>query len=169
MQILLSPEDVSLADSIAQKRQSAAEAKGRISGNGGATRGTVALQNHILGARCELAAKRYLDPVDWNSYSEFVSNNLPDLSTFIDVKGIAKPTHRAILQRNDRDDWAYLLVSSHAHPSYLIMGWVYGHEAKRPEFWQDPAGGRPAYFVNSQILRQPSELLGIVRGMDRAD
>ena len=168
MEILLSPEDIALADAVAHKRQAAAEAKGRISGNGGATRGSVALRNHIFGARCELAGKKYLDPIKWNDFSEIVNNDLPDLGDFIDVKGITQRHHRLVVQKKDRNDWAYLLVSSQHHPWYLGFGWLWGHEAKDERFWDDPVGGRAAFFVNTKLkpLRPPSELLAIVRSKD---
>jgi hypothetical protein len=44
-----------------------------------------------------------------------------------------------------------LLVGADGH--YEIRGWVYGWEAKRPEYWHDPGSGRAAYWVPQAMLR----------------
>lgn len=161
--ITLEPLHVDYADRLAVRRQRSAEARKRPARNGAPTDRANSLGIHIVGARAEAAAKLYLNPVKWNAFAERGLANLPDLEDFIEVKGRTKAHYGLIVQRGDQEHWAYLLVCTHLHPVYLIVGWAWGHEAKRPEFWKDPHGGRPAFFPPNSILKPPAELLAEVR------
>lgn len=162
MLIKLEAEHVAFADQVAIRRQAAAIERQRPAHNGAPEATPAALAIHILGARCEAAAKLYLNPIHWNAFHASVKN-LPDLGEFIDVKGIAKPSHRLIVQKDDAAEWAYLLVNAFEHPLYTMEGWCWGRDAQHPAFWRDPVGGRAAYFVARDRLRPPHELVDIVR------
>jgi hypothetical protein len=63
-----------------------------------------------------------------------------------------------IVREDDHEDRAYVLVRG-ALPKYEIVGWIWGRDAKRPEFWKNPGGHEPAFFVPEEHLRPVSELL----------
>lgn len=57
-----------------------------------------------------------------------------------------------ILHPRDGDKSVFFLVTGR-NGSYVIRGWIHGAEGKREEFWRDPAGGRPAFFVPQSVLK----------------
>lgn len=153
---------IDFADKLAVRRQDAADRRRRPAKNGAPTSRPRALAMHVLGTRTEAAGKLYLNPIAWNAFVEDV-RDVPDLGDFIDVKGRSKSWHNLIVQEDDPANWAYLLVDASKHPIYSVIGWCWGHEAKQKKFWNDPAGGRAAYFVDDRrILRPPTDLFAIV-------
>jgi hypothetical protein len=158
--ITLEQRHIEVADKAALARRNAAREHNRKPVNGAPIEHNAGLKIDILGCRCEAAAKLWANPVEWHAFAERVTD-LPDLHDFIDVKGIDHGWHSLIVQKGSPKDWAYLLVNGEEHPRYCIMGWVWGHEAKQEQFWGDPKGGRPAYFIrqHNPILKPPAELL----------
>lgn len=160
--IRLSQAQISFADAVAAQRQTNADRYNFAGHNGAAGHGHGALALHILGSRCEVAAKSYLDPVEWNQYDM----NRPDFNDWIDVKGIQKRWHKLTVQRRANDHYAYFLVYGGDHPDYEMLGWCFGHEAKKPVFWADPTGQcRPAYFVpaSAQCFKSAEQLRDLIR------
>ena len=153
------PDVIEYADNVAAVRQGTAFLKQRLNANGLIGSFDQLLTVHRKGARCEAAGKLYLNPIRWHALAEKIKG-LPDLGDFIDVKGCERETDRLILQRDGLDDFAYLQVFNR-HPDYLIGKWVWGFEGKQEQFWDDPKGGRPAYFVTP--WRDPEELVAEVR------
>ena len=127
----------------------------------------------ILGARCELALKRWIDehsgvaPIPWTDILLWGANSrTPDLADDIDVKGRSLPWHDLLVQEHQPEHFAYVLVFPTVYPTFCIRGWCWGHEAKQTRFWGDKANnGRPAFFVpqDSGVLRDPDELLELWR------
>lgn len=108
---------------------------------------------HIEGACGELAVARYFD--------RYWSGNLgnlqaPDVGAF-QVRTRPRPDGNLILHPSDADDEEFVLVTGTA-PRFELRGWIRGAEGKRQEFWKDPAGGRPAFFVPASALH-PMEAL----------
>jgi hypothetical protein len=62
-----------------------------------------------------------------------------------------------IVQKGENPDKRFVLVTIQDQKT-LLHGWCHGREAMKDEFWADPAGGRPAYFVGQSFLR-PMESL----------
>jgi hypothetical protein len=165
--ITLDQEKLNFCDNIARKRQHNADDYHLAPMNNAPTEYNAALALHVLGVRCECAGYVYLKPIKWNTFvpgCTAMDERLADLDDWIDCKGRAELWHCLIVQHNDPDDWAYVLVCAHEHPRYCLIGWCYGHEAKRLKL-SDPVGGRPAHFVDqcAPILRPVAELLREVR------
>lgn len=161
MRITLTSEHIDYADNIGACRRGHAFVKNRKNHNGLIGSFDKLLHADRLGARCELAGKLFMNPIRWHALSDKISG-LPDLGNFIDVKGVERPHHSLIVQKDDEEDFAFLLVDGSLHPDYLIVGWIWGREAKSDRFWKDPTGHRPAFFVARSSLRPATELLSIV-------
>jgi hypothetical protein len=153
--VTLTAHEIDRCDKIAWLRQSAAEAHGRVAGNGGASTGPVALRNHILGIRGEHALRNLRRQWKWNWFAEHVHASLPDFVTDtadkVDVKTIEKSHHSMIIQTADDPGWVYFLVDAAHHPTYRIRGWQWGYNMQTPQWWKDPGTGRPAYFYKGPL------------------
>lgn len=83
----------------------------------------------------------------------------PDIGRNVQVRTASKPSHSLMLHPSDGDDVTFVLVLGRA-PNYEIAGWVIGRDGKQPQYWRDPVGGRPAFFVPRSALRHLSEMNG---------
>lgn len=84
----------------------------------------------------------------------------PDVGP-LQVRTRAKPYHDLILHPSDANDDAFVLVTGLA-PTFRLIGWTVGHDGKRDEYWADPAGGRPAFFVPQAALKPIAALRQIL-------
>lgn len=80
--------------------------------------------------------------------------NTPDLTNGDDVRMSPIHTNRLIIHRNDPDDRYFWFVTG-SEFKYEVHGRILGADAKRAEWWADPAKGRPAFFVPSEFLTFP--------------
>ena len=138
------------------RRQGVNEAQGLRGRNGGAWKGSKALDIHLLGAAGEMAVASYLglkSELFKETEAKKNSNDLPG----IDVKTRSKACYDLIVQRGSDPKKKFVLVTIENQQT-LLHGWCYGHEALQEQFWADPARGRPAYFVTKEHLR-PMETL----------
>lgn len=106
-------------------------------------------QLHIEGCLGELAVAKFLG-LYWSGKGEL---RLPDVGIY-DVRTGSKPHHRLILHPEDPDDRQFWLVTG-ANGHYTIRGWIFGRDGKQAQYWQDPTGQRPAYFIPHSALRAP--------------
>lgn len=159
--VRLTKDEIRFADSVGRAFHDQAKKRNRQPRNGAPIDDHEALAIHILGARCEYAGKLYCDPVVWHTEILDDVRNTADLEDWIDIKGIEKSHYRLMVQKDDQENWAYFLVDGTLHPLYKMIGWCWGHEAKQKQYWDDPKGGRPAYFVprTAPIMKPPWELL----------
>jgi hypothetical protein len=69
---------------------------------------------------------------------------------------------RLCLHKEDEDNSPFVHVTG-VNGFYLIHGWLYGHEGKKDEYWQDPTGNdRKAFFVDNDKLRSMVSLKELV-------
>jgi hypothetical protein len=155
--VTLDSVHVDYADNVAAVRQGSAFLRRRANKNGLVGEFDQLLWHHRLGARCEVAGKLFLNPIKWHALAKDIGH-LPDLGDFVDVKGRSRSDYDLVVQRDDEDDFAFLLITADRHPDYWIWGWLWGREAKQEQFWSDPKGARPAYFVSKDLLHSPDEL-----------
>jgi hypothetical protein len=74
------------------------------------------------------------------------------------VRHTSLPDGRLMLHPDDADDEAFILVIGRA-PAFELIGWCFGHEGKRPEYWEDPSDtNRWAFFVPRRALHPMDEL-----------
>ena len=138
------------------RRQGFNESKGLRGRNGGAWKGSKALDIHLLGAAGEVAVASYLNLKGELLKETEAKKNSDDLPG-IDVKTRSKASYDLIVQRGSDPQKKFVLVTIENQQT-LLHGWCYGHEALQERFWADPARGRPAYFIPKECLR-PIETL----------
>lgn len=162
--IELKQQHTDFTDPLARRRMDAAVERNRQPNNNAPANDTEeAFALVVMGTRCECAAYLWAKPVKWHTFADDV-RDLPDLHDFINVKGTSRSTDSLLVKSDEPDHWAYLLVLPWPrHPLYRIRGWLWGHEAKQVQWWRDPVGDRPAYFVPQLELRGPEELLIFLR------
>ena len=140
------------------RRQGVNEAQGLRGRNGGAWKGSKALDIHLLGAAGEVAVASYLGLKEHLFKEKEARRGSDDLPGGIDVKTRSKAAYDLIVQRNESPDKKFVLVTVENQQT-LIHGWCYGHEALQEQYWADPARGRPAYFVPKEALHSMDALL----------
>jgi hypothetical protein len=112
---------------------------------------------HELGTLGEMAVAEYLglsDQVFNESEPVWGSADLPQN---IEVKTRSRHWHDLIIQKNERPDKIIVLVTIERNETRL-QGWCRAGDVMLDEYWDDPAGGRAAYFVPKNLL-QPAETL----------
>jgi hypothetical protein len=154
---VFSEEERSLAMAEGLRRQRVNEAQGLRGRNGGAWKGSKALDIHLLGAAGEVAVASYLGMKEHLFKETEARRGSDDLPGGIDVKTRSKTRYDLIVQKNEDVRKKFVLVTIENQKTFL-HGWCYGHEAMQERFWADPARGRPAYFVTKEHLR-PMETL----------
>lgn len=111
---------------------------------------------HINGALGEVAVAKWLGRY-WDGMGALGDLHAGDVRG-VQVRWRSKAWYDLILHVDDEDDLPFVLVTGDA-PKFRLHGWLLGHEGKRPCFWADPAGGRPAFFVPKADLRPMAALL----------
>lgn len=145
MKIDLTPGEILQGAMIGVLRQCQNLQKNRPDRYGGEKMG--AWQIHIEGALGEMAVAKAL-----NKYWSGNLGNLdaPDVSR-LQVRTTQGENNRLIVHPTDPDDdWFVLVIGKNG--VYELKGCIKGIDAKREQFWRDPEGGRPAYFVPQQAL-----------------
>jgi len=156
IQFEFSEEEKTLAMAEGIRRQGTNENQGLRGRNGGAWKGKKALDIHLLGAAGEMAVASYLG-IKQHLYKETKAKRGSDDLPGIDVKTRSKHKYDLIVQKNEDPRKKFVLVTIEDQKTF-IHGWCYGKDAMKDEYWADPAGGRPAYFVEKKHLR-PMETL----------
>lgn len=106
-------------------------------------------QLHIEGCLGEMALSKFLG-VYYTGKGKF---RAPDVG-IVDVRTRSRHSYDLILHPKDPDDRIFYLVTG-VNGSYKIQGWIMGEDGKQKEYWSDPAGGRPAFFVPQSKLNAP--------------
>ena len=103
---------------------------------------------HIEGAAGEIVVAKF-----WGVYYPMTIDTfrrLPDVGE-CEVRTRSNPTYQLNVRENDDDDAPYILVRGRI-PTFEIVGWLYGYEAKRNEWKKDYANREVAYFPPDNVL-----------------
>lgn len=150
IEFVFSEEERVIAMEEGLRRQGVNEAKGLRGRNGGAWKGSKALDIHLLGAAGEMAVASLLGMKSFLYQEQEAKRGSDDLPG-IDVKTRSKHSYDLIVQKNEDPAKKFVLVTIE-NKTTLIHGWCYGRDAMKEEYWADPARGRPAYFVPKEAL-----------------
>ena len=148
---VFSEEERTLAMEEGMRRQGVNEARGLRGRNGGAWKGSKALDIHLLGAAGEVAVASYLGLKE-HLFKETEARRGSDDLPGIDVKTRSKASYDLIVQKREDPKKVFVMVTIENQQT-LLHGWCYGHEAMQEQYWADPARGRPAYFFPKEKLR----------------
>jgi hypothetical protein len=112
--------------------------------------------NHILGVQGELAVCKYFE-VKHKPAIGYIGHH--DVGK-IGVRTGKSEGYRLILHQSDEDTQPFVLVvKSSIEGDFYICGWIMGKEGKNEKYWEDPFGGRPAYFIPQVDLREDLDIL----------
>jgi hypothetical protein len=153
---VFSEEERRLAMEEGMRRQGTNEAQGLRGRNGGAWKGSKALDIHLLGAAGEVAVASYLGMKE-HLFKETEARRGSDDLPGIDVKTRSKASYDLIVQKREDPKKKFVLVTIENQQT-LLHGWCYGEEAMQEQYWADPARGRPAYFVPKVALHSIGSL-----------
>lgn len=148
IEITLTKEEMQMAALVGVSRHWESSQRGHRAAHGlDPALSTVSL--HIDGAMGEIAVAkalgRYWTP-GVNTFKE------ADLGKRLQVRTCPQHGGSLIVRTDDRDDHAFTLVTGSA-PCLRVMGWLWGREAKRPEWLKEHGGREPAWFVPAGELR----------------
>jgi len=158
IEFVFTEEERKAARKEAFRRQAINEIRGLKGRNGGVATGTMALTIHLLGAAGEMAVASYLGLKEFLYKETEAKRGSCDLPG-IDVKTRSRHSYDLIVQKNEHPDKKFVLVTIE-NKKTVIHGWIRGKDAMKKEYWSDPAGGRPAYFVPKTALMPMSTLNG---------
>jgi hypothetical protein len=140
------------------RRQAINEIRGLKGRNGGVATGAMALTIHLLGAAGEMAVASHLGLKEFLYKETEAKRGSCDLPG-IDVKTRSRHSYDLIVQKNESPNKKFVLVTIQDKKT-VIHGWIRGKDAMKEQYWSDPAGGRPAYFVPKTALMPMSTLNG---------
>jgi hypothetical protein len=116
---------------------------------------------NIEGSLGELAAAKY-----FNRYWNALVIDFKSLPGDIGREQIRTRTRRPfdlLLHKQDSDIAPYIVVGLLGQGKrdrvYRMVGWMYGKDGKRAEWWRELQPGRPCYVVPAEELRPISELV----------
>jgi hypothetical protein len=124
-------------------------------GNGG-------FDTDVLGAIVEQAVAQYFN-LHWRSRIGFV--RAVDVGGCIEVKSARRDNDRLLLHHDNPDDLPFVLGIVKSLPHVDLRGWILARDGKVDAHWDDPVGGRPAFFVPQSALRPMPELSLHLRGV----
>jgi hypothetical protein len=109
---------------------------------------------HVEGAMAEMAFCKHYG-LYWGGVGEIFT---PDVhGTNIEVRWTHYPSGKLIVQRDDKDDHIYWLLTGR-FGRYFIHGFMLGADAKQEQWWPGPKPEQhPAYFVPQNALSDPSD------------
>lgn len=118
-------------------------------------------QTNIEGAIGEAVVAKLMDKWWSGSLGNWQAADVGNLQ----VRTTKHKDGRLIVHPKDKDNDVFILVVGEA-PTYDVAGWIRGIDAKSEMHWQDPKGGRPAYFVPRDAL-QPMDVLSTMADLYR--
>lgn len=106
----------------------------------------------IAGAYGERAVYKALGK-EWDGLVD--TFKAPDVTgTQIQVRTATKPFGDLVVRDRDNGEQPFVLVVPEKFPTFRIVGWCYGKEARKREYWKAPNPDLPpAHFVPQRDLR----------------
>jgi hypothetical protein len=153
IKVSLLPHELHIASMIAVMRQIMNLEDGRRDAYG-AKNDASGWGLHIQGACGEMAVAKTLNRY-WNGALGDLKAS--DVGRY-QVRTRTSHSYDLIVHPSDPDDSAFILVTG-VPPHFQVHGWMLGWAAKLECFWNDPAGGRPAFFVPKKHLVPIEDLI----------
>lgn len=152
VEIILSPENLALAEAEARRRQAQNEAKGLRGRNKAPDKGEKALKMHLLGCLGEVAVAELLGLQEHLFQAETAVRGTADLPGNIEVKTRSKHNYDLLVQLDDDPNKVFVLVTHEGGDTTQVWGWIHGRDAARKEWIREFVRGRPCYAVPQKAL-----------------
>lgn len=153
--IILSKKDLEEACAIAKERMDACASLGLHNKHGAEEKNN--FKYHILGARGEIALKKFLKSDQKLTVNTF--KNKPDIENF-EARTAREDDYDLILREDDPDHKIYILVVG-SSCKYRIAGWIKGSERYVHE--KKTFNHRPkAWFIPQSYLHDMNELKTLI-------
>ena len=165
IQVNLSPQHLALAEAEAQRRQGGNESAGLRGRNRAPATGNRALDMHRLGATGEVAAAVHFGLESYLFSEQTARRGSADLPGDIEVKTRSRHKYDLIVQKDESPDKRIVLVTIESN-KVILQGWCVAGDVMDEKYWADPAGGRPAYFVPKEGLRDIYELMELLQPVE---
>jgi hypothetical protein len=110
----------------------------------------------IISCGAELAVAKLLNQ-HWTAWARRPGEVAADVGTNIQVRRRRMIGWDLITHPKDPNDHFYVLVWGEL-PTYIVVGYLRGWEAKREDCWNKYDTGRPAFFTAPGALRPIGEL-----------
>ncbi len=115
------------------------------------------LEMHVKGVIGEFAAAKVLGLNFNGSVDTFQSET--DLDGNIEVRFRSNPNWDLIIRPTDRnEDKKIVLVRGMPPGAIEVVGWIYGRDARKEEWWQNYGNLKPAWFVPASAMRPIEEI-----------
>jgi hypothetical protein len=82
-----------------------------------------------------------------------------DIGTDVQIRSTKLPDGKLIVRHDDPNEHIYVLVVGEV-PDFKIIGYIFGHAAKRSVWLYNPGGREPAYFVPQDALKPLNQVEG---------
>jgi len=164
----LEPNEVQMEMLNGYARYFDSKKKGYTEGNGLEHSEEAGIKLAVNGAIAEWAVAKVL-----NLMPNFNIGNLDklDVGETIEVKSIFYSHHKLIIRPKEEkkinDPFVLVHFPHTIHPDRpptknlecILLGWCWGREGIKNEYWYDPKGNRAAWFVPKRILHHDWEVL----------
>jgi hypothetical protein len=117
------------------------------------------IHEEFIGACGEMAVAKAAGAFFIPSVNTF--HRVPDCLGDCEVRSTDIETGSLIVRDNDSDDRKFVLAIV-SDDTVKIAGWLFGRDAKKPEWLRDPHSQRPAWFVPQSSLRPSEEIFAWV-------
>lgn len=150
MKTTITPEEFLRARAVGLERWDNAE-RDRRNNNPTGRRRDWGIEAHIRGALAEFAMAKILG-IPWKPTTSGPDTETGDLPNEIQVKSVMNRDDRLTLYEHHPPRFKYLKL--YVSPKEAqFMGWIYGHEGKLEQYWEEKGKYEPAYFVPNHKLR----------------
>lgn len=158
--VRLNPIEYQLAIIVGGTRRTEAMRNQRLQSYGFVARNQVSFEAE--GAGAELAVAKLLGRY-WNALMMHFSREDPDVEPDIQVRLRFNASRGLLVHETDPDHQRYVLVTGE-NASYHVVGWIEGHEAKRPE-WQGRDNRHPRSYAVPPHSLHPIRTLALSLGV----
>lgn len=162
-EIILSQDELNMAEMEATRRQSENEARGLRGRNKAPEKGEKALKMHLLGCVGEIAVAKYLGLQRHVFASKTAVRGSADLPGNIEVKSRSKHGYDLLIQLSDDPSKIFVLVTHEEGNLVKIVGWTYGRDSMRTEWVREFVRGRPCYAIPQKELNPIESITELVK------
>lgn len=148
--IELSPSEIQIALLVGGIRQTESMRRNRKDAHGYKSASASVLDIHVEGAAAEMAYCKARG-VYWGAGVN--TFKAADVGNKVQVRSTKLRNGCLIVREDDHDDHYYVLVVGQI-PSFEVVGWILGRDAKRSEWKRSPEGREEAFFVPQNQLKK---------------